>query len=131
MWRLALAAGTARPAATRSTAARPPRLLHTNRLSSEGGDHAPEPLLELDLGFPAEHLLRARDVGLPLLRIVDRQRLEDDLARRAGDLELLLRQLEQRELLRVADVHRHVLAALREQDEPADQVVDVAEAPRL
>ena len=48
-----------------------------------------------------------------------------------ADLDHLLGELEQRELVRVADVHRQVLAALREQDQPADEVVDVAEAPRL
>src|SRR6184192_3442461 len=98
MCRLAVAAGTASPATTKSAAARPQMRLHTHRLSSECGDHPPEPLLELDLGFPAEQLLRPGDVGLAHLGVVDRQRLEDDLARRAGDLEHLLRQLEQREL---------------------------------
>ena len=41
------------------------------------------------------------------------------------------RELEQRELLRVADVDGQVLADSASSDEPADQVVDVAEAPRL
>ena len=42
-----------------------------------------------------------------------------------------LGQLEDRELTRVADVHRQVLARLGEQDQTADQVVDVTEAPCL
>src|SRR5437016_6115390 len=109
---LAVAAGTERAAATRRVTARPPRLLHTYRLSSERGKHSPEPLLELDLRLPAQHLLRPRDVRLAHLRVVHRKRLEHDLARRARDLEHLLRQLEQRELVRVADVDRRVLAAL-------------------
>ena len=58
------------------------------------------------------------------------QRLEDDRAA-AEDLDHLLGELEQRELLRVADVDGQVLAALRERDQAADEVVDVAEAPRL
>src|SRR2546423_4985375 len=125
----AVAAGTERPAATARAAARPQRRLHTYRLSPERRDHPPEPFLELDLWLPAQHLLRAGDVRLAHLRVVHRKRLEHDLARGAGDLEHPLRQLEQRELVRVADVDRHVLAALGEEDEPADQVVGVAEAP--
>ena len=92
---------------------------------------AAQPLVEIDLGLPAEQLARAGDVGLPHLRVVDRQRLEDDLARRARDLDHRLGQLEHRELVRVADVHRQVLAALGQQDQAADEIVDVAEAPRL
>ena len=43
-----------------------------------------------------------------------------------------LRELEHRHLvIGVADVDRQVLVARREQVEPADQVVDVAERPRL
>ena len=90
-----------------------------------------EAVVERDLRLPAEQLAGARDVGLALLRVVGRQRLVDDLAAAAPDLDHLLGQLEQGELLRVADVHRHVLAALGQQDQPADQVVDVTEAPRL
>jgi hypothetical protein len=37
-------------------------------------------LFELDFGLPTEHLLGAGDVGLADLRVVDRQRFEDDLA---------------------------------------------------
>src|SRR3954453_15565236 len=66
----------------------------------------PQALLELDLGLPAENVLGQRDVGLPDLRIVGGQRLVDDLGLRAGDLEHRLGQLEQRELVRVADVDR-------------------------
>src|SRR5437899_871954 len=100
MCRPAVAAGAERPAATRRATARPPSLLHTYRLSSEGGDHAAEAFVELDLGLPPQHVLHASDVGLANLRVVDRQRLEDDLARRADDLQHLLRELEQRELVR-------------------------------
>ena len=42
-----------------------------------------------------------------------------------------LRHLEQRHLVRVADVHRLVHARLHQQHEPADQVVDVTERARL
>src|SRR5205807_683049 len=71
------------------------------------------------------------DIGLAHLRIVDRQRLEDDLALRAGDAHDGLGELEERELLRVADVHGQMLAALGEQDETANEIVDVTEAARL
>src|SRR5581483_2149456 len=94
-------------------------------------DQPAEPFLERDLRLPPEHLLRARDVGLPHLRVVDRKRLEHHLARRAGHGQHESRQLEQRELAGIADVHGEVLLARREQVQPADEVVDVAEAPRL
>src|SRR5207248_2116234 len=124
---LAEAAG----AAMRTTANAATTALHTDGLPAEGREHPSEPLLQLDLRLPAEHLPRTRDVGLAHLRIVDRERLVDDLARRAGDAKHRRGELVQRELARVADVHRQVLVALRQEDEPADQVVDVAEAPRL
>ena len=41
------------------------------------------------------------------------------------------RQLVERELARIADVHRQMLAGLGQQHEPADEVVDVAKAPGL
>src|SRR5919202_4924133 len=131
MCRLAPAAGTAtRTTAATAAAARAMRL-HTYRLPTERLEHPAQALVEIDLGLPAEDLLRAGDVGLAHLRVVDRQGLVDDLALRAGDAQDLLGQLVERELVRVADVHGQVLARLVEQDEPSHQVVDVAEAPGL
>src|SRR5919201_4339140 len=124
------AAGTERPAAAR-VAARTHQRLYTYRLATVGGQHAAQTLLELDLGLPAEHLARARDVRLPYLGIVHRQRLVDDLALRASDPEDGLRELEDGELVRVAEVDRQMLTALGEEDDASDQVVDVAEAARL
>src|SRR5690349_13819214 len=98
-------------------------------LVAKRAEQAGEPFLERDLGRPAEQLLGARDVRLALHGVVDPQGLEDDLARRAGDPLDDLRQLEQRPLVGVAEVDRQVLAALREEDDSPDQVVDVAEAP--
>ena len=98
---------------------------------AERGDRPLETVLELDLGLPAENLLRARDVGLTHLRIVDGKRLEHDLARRSGQPDDGFGELEQRLLVRVAEIYREVLVRLDEQDDPADQVIDVAEAPRL
>src|SRR5918911_5134131 len=121
---LALAAGARTRTAT--TAAR--NALHTDGLPAEGREHPSEPLLQLDLRLPAENLLRPRDVRLADLRIVDRERLVDDLARRAGHPKHGVGELVEGELARVPDVHRQVLPALGEEDEPADQVVDVAEA---
>ena len=59
------------------------------------------------------------------------QRLEHDLRARLGQLDDQLRHLEQRHLVRVADVHRLVHLGLGEQHQAADQVVDVTEAARL
>src|ERR671937_592587 len=124
---LAEAAGAAIKAAANATTT----ALDTDGLPAEGREHPSEPLLQLDLRLPAEHLPRTGDVGLAHLRIVDRERLVDDLAPRAGHPKHRLGELVERELTRVADVHRQVLLALGEQHEPADQVIDVAEAPRL
>src|SRR5256885_7686517 len=99
---LALAAG----AAKRTTAQTARNALDTHGLPAEGREHPSEPLLQLDLRLPAEHLLRPRDVGLAHLGVVDRERLVDDLARRPRHPEHRLRELVERELARVADVHR-------------------------
>src|SRR3954467_4311369 len=88
-------------------------------------------LAQLDLGPPVEQLARETDVGLTDLRVIRRQRLVDDLRARLGDLDDRLGELEQRELVGVADVDRLMRAGLGEQDHPADQIVDVTERPRL
>src|SRR6187431_480095 len=75
------------------------------------GEEALEALVQLDLGLPAQHLLGARDVGLTHLRVVDGQRLEDDLRLRACHTDDRLGELEQRHLMRVPDVDREVLTA--------------------
>src|SRR2546423_6403360 len=104
---LALAAG-----ASKRTAAQTARnALHTDGLPAEGREHPSEPLLQLDLRLPAEHLLGPRDVRLADLGIVDRERLVDHLARRAGDAEHGLGELVERELARIPDVHRQGLPA--------------------
>src|SRR4249919_2666245 len=78
-------------------------------LVAERGDGPPQAVVELDLGLPAEDLLRARDVGLPHLRVVDGERLVHDRARRARDAEDGLGELEQGPLLGVPDVDRKML----------------------
>src|SRR6266550_86167 len=98
MCALAEAAGTHRPAATRTIAAATPIRLGNDRLPSETREHAAQAFLELNLGLPPEELARTRDVGLPDLRIVDGQRLVDDFALRAGDTQDCLRELVEREL---------------------------------
>src|ERR1700749_3759950 len=66
-----------------------------------------QPFFEWHLGLPtAEHFFRKRDVGTTLLRIVGGQRLVDDLGFAADELERELRDLEHRELARVAEIHR-------------------------
>src|SRR2546421_3968823 len=106
---LPLAAG----AAIRTAAQTAIKALHTDGLPAEGREHPSEPLLQLDLRLPAEHLLGPSDVRLADLRIVDREGLVDDLARRAGDAEHGLGELVERELARIPDVHRQGLAPLR------------------
>src|SRR5919197_4234835 len=116
---LAKAGGAATRAAT-TTAAKTPRL-DTDGLPAEGREQPSEPLLQLDLRLPAEHLPGPCDVRLADLGIVDRERLVDDLARRAGDAKHRLGELVERELTRVSDVHRQGVAALRKGGEPAGE----------
>src|SRR5439155_23504808 len=85
------------------------------RLSTQRHEQPPEPVRKRDLRLPAEQLARPRDVRLPNLRIVDRQRLEHDVALRSREPAHRLGELEQRHLVRIAEVDREVLAALREQ----------------
>src|SRR5450755_2172020 len=101
------------------------------RLWPRALDRAPQTVDQLDLRFPAEDLAGQRDVWLAHLWIIGRQRLEDDLGLRARHLQHRLGELEQGELVGVADVHRVVVARLREGDDPADEVVDVTEGARL
>src|SRR3954470_6542712 len=108
----ALAAGTHNPATATRVAARSHQRLDTNRLAAVRREHPAKALFQLDLGLPAEDLLCAGDVGLALLGIVDRQRLVHDLARRTGHLQNCLRQLEDRELARVAEIDREMLPTL-------------------
>ena len=93
--------------------------------------HSPQPVLEGDLRLPPQQLPGPCDVRLAHLRVVDRQRLEHDLARRAGGLDHLLRELEQRVLGWIADVDRQVLAAFGKQHQTPDEIVHVTEASRL
>src|SRR5262245_38668582 len=131
MERDAPAGDTATTATAATAAAAASRRLHTYGLLVQRRDRPAQPFLEPDLRLPAEDLARSGDVRLPDLRIVLGQRLEDDLALRPRDPHHHLGELEQRELVRIADVDRHVLVAVREQIEAADQIVDVAEAARL
>src|SRR5437868_6156941 len=128
MWGADLAVAAEHNAANAAMRAIP---LRTDGFGLGRGQHPPQALLELNLGFPAEQLPRPRDVRLPDLRVVDRQRLEDDLALRAGQLQHGAGELEQGELAWVAEVDREMLAAAGEQVEAADQIVDVAEAAGL
>src|SRR5579862_7036327 len=122
-------AGSRRSTRTRSGSI--VRVLDADRLATLLAEEPREALLEGDLGLPAEQLLRPRDVGFALQRVVDPERLEHDLAGRPGEALHHLGKLEQRPLVGVAEIDRQVLVALGEEDDAADQIVDVAEAPRL
>src|SRR6266516_1931010 len=97
---------------------------------------SPEPLVgagetfaEVDLGAPAEHVGRKRDVGPAPRRIVDGQRLEHDLGARSRDLAHGVGEIEHGELVRVPDVHRTGPVRLEEGEDAAYLVVDVAVRP--
>jgi len=86
---------------------------------------------ELNLRLPSQQRLCACDVGPPLLRVIARQGLENDLALGADKRLHLTRTFQDRPLVRIADVHRVVLARFREPDDPIDEVGHVAETSRL
>src|SRR5215475_14683172 len=92
--------------------------LNTKWLPPEARQQAPEPLLELDFRFPAQQLPGPRDVGLANLWIVDWKCFEHDFTLRRGQSDNCLRKLQNRKLLRVAEVDGQVLVALGEQVEP-------------
>src|SRR5215472_14723235 len=128
----AVADGTATTTAAERTAQTPRNALNSGCLRLERRDPPAQTLLEIDLGLPTENLARTRDVRSPDLRIVDRPRLERDLAGRPGHADHRLRELEHRHLaLGIPDVHGQVLTGLRERDETADGVVHVTEAAGL
>src|ERR1051326_6809263 len=106
----AVAPPTARAAASMPAARIRAMRLDTQRLQFVRFQHPPQAVLEGHLRLPAQQLPGACDVGPALLRVVAPQPLEDDLARRAGDLLHELRELEQRPLVRIANVDRQVLA---------------------
>src|SRR4051795_1936318 len=76
--------------------------------------------VEGDARRPPEHTFGQRDVGLALGGVVDREGLIDDLRRGARDLEHLLRQLEDGELVGIADVDRSDVVAVEQSEEAAD-----------
>ena len=94
-------------------------------------DCPPEAVFEADVRLPAEHLAGPCDVRLAHPRVVDREGLKDDLARGPRHAQDCLGQLEQRHLVRIAEVHRQMLAARGEHLEAADRVLDIAEAAGL
>src|SRR5436305_4478103 len=67
-----------------------------------GAGHA---LVQPDLRLPAQQRPGQGEVGTTLCRVVDRAGVEHQLRRRAGDLEYPVGQLEDGELVGVADVH--------------------------
>src|SRR3954449_13287387 len=72
-------------------------------------DRPLEAIAQRALLAPAQQLLRERRVGLADLRVVGGERLEDDLGFRADHLDHRFGELEQCELVGIADVHRFVV----------------------
>src|SRR5229473_2722762 len=104
----------------------------TGELAAEPLDRGAKPAVEGDAGLPAEQRAGAGDVRAALAGVVLRERTHrSHLApapRRAADR---LGELEQRELVGVAQVHGQPVAALPDREQAVDQVVHVAEAARL
>ena len=76
-----------------------------------------DPNLERDLRLPSEDLLGLGDVGSALLGVVAREGQVDDLRARTRVLDRKLRQLQDGELARVANVDRSDRLFLREEEE--------------
>ena len=88
---------------------------------------------ERDLWLPVQLAAGQGDIGLALRRIVGRQRPVDEFGLRAGQFDHQLRQLQDRELAGVAEVHRarKIVRTVHHPDDAFHQVVPVAEAARL
>src|SRR5436190_3433063 len=99
----------------------------------EIGDRALETRLQRGARLPIEHAFRLRDVGTALDRIVDRQCLVGDFRARSRQIDDHLRQLGDRGLDRIAEIHRpdHRVGRVHHPQEALDQIVDIAEGARL
>src|SRR5580692_4171565 len=86
---------------------------------------------QIDLRLPAQQLFRPGDVRATLRRIVLGQRMEANLAGRAGDGKNLVRTFEDSPLHGVADVDGVVFAGAREAQNAFDLVGNVTEAAGL
>src|SRR3954452_324877 len=93
-----------------------------------GAGHA---LVQPDLRLPAQDRPGQGEVGTALRRVVDRAGVEHQLRRRAGDLQYALGQVEDGELVGVADVHRTDVVRVQQGQQAANLVVHVAEASGL
>src|SRR3954451_15096093 len=109
----------------------PGRRYSARRRPAEPRRSATEAVVGFDLRFPAEDLPGEGDVGAAPLRVVDHR--VDVLDRRTGPGDLLdpLRHLTDRQLVRVAEVHRARVARPGEGQEAAGGVLDVADGPCL
>src|SRR5450759_5106419 len=94
-------------------------------------DGAPEPLIELNRGFPAQVFAGQRDVGLPDAGIVHGSVDEADQAAAAGELADAFGQGEDTQLLRVAQVDRAGQVGVQQRQDASDQVVDVTDGAGL
>src|SRR5580765_8167118 len=103
-------------------------LLSDSDFGAEVFDGRTQPLLEIRPRFPAEQLAREPDVGLTDLRVVDRQRTVHDATVPTHQSQDRLRELEDRHLARVAEVHGAAVAGPEEPDDALDEIRDVAEA---
>jgi len=89
--------------------------------------------LERHLRFPLEPFAREADVGPAADRVVRPRRLEGELGRAAGEFNRQRGQLEDRELVGIADVGRtgEVLTAVHHAHDGVDDVIDICKRPGL
>ena len=90
-----------------------------------------EPLSQTDSRLPPKQGPSLRNVRAPTSGIILRQGFESQFALRSSYLKHRLRAFKYCELVRIANVYRHVLAGARETPNSFNQVIDVAEAARL
>src|SRR5690554_4901237 len=100
-------------------------------LTLEPGKSELEALTERHLRLPAEDLLCLGRVGTTNRRVVNRSRDVLDARMIADDVLDQLGQLTNGDLLRIADIDRTGLLGEHEPKDPLDEVVHVAERPRL
>ena len=94
-------------------------------------DRLRDSFVELDLRFPTENFPRPGDIGLAHFRIVHGKRFVFDLRFRSRDPNDLFRELFDRHLARVPDVHWLVEIAHGQPENSVDQVRHITERARL
>ena len=99
--------------------------------SSKIRNRVRESIRQLHFRFPFQKFFSLGDVGFALLRIVLRQRLENNFALRFGRADDFFRELDHRHFRRIANVHGQVVVAHHQPIDAFNQIGAVTKTARL